>query len=489
VNSIQPEQILTWIADFAATVASGKEVSLNKYLRFEEAIYLPGLLDEIRNEARRDQAEFGFAQLRLVLCFLRWSNLKEKPPERFDSPLVLLPVTLNKTKGVRDIYSLEASSQEAEVNPVLRQHLKQLYNVELPEMIDLTADGSLHAFFEILARTIQPSEPGITVEKINRPRIQLIHARARRRLDQYQRRTRLSGRGVRSFQDIDYSYDRDNFHPLGLRLFQTKVRTAESSLRPFVEESSRPRTHAVPTEDQIGQFSEKERMLYAKVEEEANPFRWEFDLCNVTLGNFRYRKMSLVRDYSAIIEKGMVHSGFEALFALEPRSAMPTPPPTEVDDSYSIVSCDPTQASAIALARAGRDFIIQGPPGTGKSQTITNLIADYVVRGKRVLFVCEKRAAIDVVFHRLQQTGRWPHSWMTRIGFAMRKRLAAISAWFRARTSRATRIGSGTSRAKGHRLSADWSPRRPGKRCADRRQCEHFSSVPSAATPSARRLP
>src|SRR5207302_8890874 len=48
---------------------------------------------------------------------------------------------------------------------------------------------------------------------------------------------------------------------------------------------------------------------------------------------------------------------------------------------------------------------IQGPPGTGKSQTITNLIADYVMRGKRILFVCEKRAAIDVVYHRLRQVG------------------------------------------------------------------------------------
>jgi len=418
VNSIQPEQILTWNAEFAATVASGKAVSLNKYLRFEESIYLPGLLDEIRNEARRDQAEFGFAQLRLVLCFLRWSNLKEKPPERFDSPLVLLPVTLAKTKGVRDVYTLEAQGQEAEVNPVLRHHLKQLYNVDIPEMIDLTADSSLQAFFDILAAKIQSSEPGITVEKIDRPRIQLIHAKARRRLDQYQRRTRLSGRGIRSFHDIDYSYDRDNFHPLGLRLIQVRVRTPESSLRPFVLDSPRPRTHAVPTDEDpltptplpegegLGvRVSEKERMLYAKVEEEANPFRWEFDLCNLTLGNFRYRKMSLVRDYSAIAEKGTAHSGFDALFSLEPRPSMPTPPPTEIDESYAIVSCDPTQASAIALARAGQDFIIQGPPGTGKSQTITNLIADYVVRGKRVLFVCEKRAAIDVVFHRLQQTG------------------------------------------------------------------------------------
>src|ERR1700704_6383040 len=56
-------------------------------------------------------------------------------------------------------------------------------------------------------------------------------------------------------------------------------------------------------------------------------------------------------------------------------------------------------------AREGGSYIIQGPPGTGKSQTITNLIADYVARGKRVLFVCEKRAAIDVVFHRLRQQG------------------------------------------------------------------------------------
>ncbi|MGT2490938.1 AAA domain-containing protein [Cupriavidus basilensis] len=66
------------------------------------------------------------------------------------------------------------------------------------------------------------------------------------------------------------------------------------------------------------------------------------------------------------------------------------------------------QNAAVGLARSQRSFIIQGPPGTGKSQTITNLIADYAGRGKRVLFVCEKRAALDVVFHRLKQSGLDP---------------------------------------------------------------------------------
>src|SRR5207244_7461433 len=125
-----------------------------------------------------------------------------------------------------------------------------------------------------------------------------------------------------------------------------------------------------------------------------------------TLGNFHYRKMSLVRDYSVLLEQSDDHAAFEAIFSSEPRDLPNEPPrPLPLEDSYPIVNCDPTQASAIALARTGKHFIIQGPPGTGKSQTITNLIADFVIQGKRVLFVCEKRAAIDVVYDRLRQAG------------------------------------------------------------------------------------
>jgi predicted DNA-binding WGR domain protein len=406
VNSIRPEHILTWNQELHDGIASGKSISLNKYLRFEEAVYLPSILDHIKSEAQRDQVEFGFAQLRLVLCFLRWSNLKEKPPERFYSPLVLLPVHLVKKKGVRDTYSVEPLSTDAEINPVLRHYLKQLYDISLPEVFDLT-DTSLDAFHEALAARVQASEPAVSVAKIDRPRIHLIHAKAQRRLDQYIQRSRLSGRGIRTFQDLDYSYDKENFHPLGLRLFQTRIRRPQTNLEHVIQAKPTPRMLMMPEAEASAVVSEQAGEMYSLDEPEgANPYAWEFDLCNVTLGNFRYRKMSLVRDYTALVENGYNNPAFDAIFSLEPRKIDPAlVEKVPLEDRYPVLTCDPTQASAIGRARTGKSYIIQGPPGTGKSQTIANLIADYVARGQRVLFVCAKRAAIDVVYHRLRQHG------------------------------------------------------------------------------------
>ena len=69
------------------------------------------------------------------------------------------------------------------------------------------------------------------------------------------------------------------------------------------------------------------------------------------------------------------------------------------------ISSDASQARAISLAMAGRTFILQGPPGTGKSQTITNLLARALSEGKRVLFVAQKKDALDVVKKRLDDAG------------------------------------------------------------------------------------
>src|SRR3954451_6744579 len=72
------------------------------------------------------------------------------------------------------------------------------------------------------------------------------------------------------------------------------------------------------------------------------------------------------------------------------------------------VPADATQLRAVAEAMAGRTFVLEGPPGTGKSQTITNLLTRAVADGKRVLFVAEKRAALDVVARRLEAVGMGP---------------------------------------------------------------------------------
>ena len=64
---------------------------------------------------------------------------------------------------------------------------------------------------------------------------------------------------------------------------------------------------------------------------------------------------------------------------------------------------DASQETALRAAKAGASVVVQGPPGTGKSQLIANLIADFAARGKRVLLVSQKKAALDVVFNRLDQ--------------------------------------------------------------------------------------
>jgi very-short-patch-repair endonuclease len=71
-------------------------------------------------------------------------------------------------------------------------------------------------------------------------------------------------------------------------------------------------------------------------------------------------------------------------------------------------SADSSQLAAVMAAADGQDFILEGPPGTGKSQTITNIIAHCLAVGKRVLFVAEKRAALDVVHRRLREDGLEP---------------------------------------------------------------------------------
>ena len=81
----------------------------------------------------------------------------------------------------------------------------------------------------------------------------------------------------------------------------------------------------------------------------------------------------------------------------------PFPHPRRLDVEYTPqqtlcpLPVDSSQLSAVMAAAGGKDFVLIGPPGTGKSQTIANVIAQCLAQNKRVLFVSEKIAALNVV--------------------------------------------------------------------------------------------
>jgi very-short-patch-repair endonuclease len=133
------------------------------------------------------------------------------------------------------------------------------------------------------------------------------------------------------------------------------------------------------------------------------------------LGNFAFQKMALVRDLQAHGEELMAHDLIAALAGdgasrqsimgerrvIEPASIDQLSP----DDEFLVMDADSSQQRVVLCVADGQDGVIQGPPGTGKSQVIVNLIASLSAQGKRVLFVAEKRAALDVVLRRLENIG------------------------------------------------------------------------------------
>ena len=144
--------------------------------------------------------------------------------------------------------------------------------------------------------------------------------------------------------------------------------------------------------------------------------RWSVERDSVALGFFSFNKLMMFRDlapeswqeYGNPRDGGMVRALLREGFR---EAASEIGDDDHLDDylgagdTYHVVDADSTQAKAIHDVNNGRSIIIQGPPGTGKSQTITNIIAESVARGKTVLFVAEKVAALEIVARRLSSIG------------------------------------------------------------------------------------
>jgi superfamily I DNA and/or RNA helicase/predicted DNA-binding WGR domain protein len=399
-QSIRPDLLFTWNSDVSAKISGMKEIVLNKYLRFEDHLYLPSSLDKIRTECQRDINEYGFSQLKLVITFLNWHNLKEDARERIQSPLLLIPAELKKTKRLKeDHFSVRVLDNAAEVNPVLANQLRELYGIKLPDYVDLD-DMSLEQFYQLLKSQIDTANQGIQLHYTDKPKIKLVHSVAKQTVTNYKKRLRRSGNQLDSYKNISYSYQAEHYKPLGLEIFRQRIEPRSTFLEFLINEDIKL------TSQQLTGSNVKERELYEMAESESNPYSWEFDICNIVLGNFNYKKMSLVRDYNYVVDNNIQHKVFDSLFSNQPKPIKEyVYDLNKPEEWHHVITADPTQTQAILHSRTGESYIIQGPPGTGKSQTITNLIADFAARGKSILFVCEKRAALDVVFHRLKQNG------------------------------------------------------------------------------------
>jgi very-short-patch-repair endonuclease len=144
--------------------------------------------------------------------------------------------------------------------------------------------------------------------------------------------------------------------------------------------------------------------------------RWKISPNSIELGFFSFNKFLIYNDLDnskwPAGKSPVEHPLLQSLLQEGFRDKVPGPgenvfidTETGAGEFYQVVDADSSQLLTMIATRNGDNQLIQGPPGTGKSQTITNLIADAVGQGKKVLFVAEKMAALDVVKRKLDFIG------------------------------------------------------------------------------------
>lgn len=127
------------------------------------------------------------------------------------------------------------------------------------------------------------------------------------------------------------------------------------------------------------------------------------------IGIFSFLKINMYKDLKNNAAKILENRNVRVLLG----ERIPADAPLSVTEEkpvenlplHNVVDADYSQSEAVETARSGQSFVLQGPPGTGKSQTITNIIAECLAGGKKVLFVSEKSAALNVVYDKLKKAG------------------------------------------------------------------------------------
>lgn len=333
-------------------ILKGEKFDLNDYFQTDEVKdaeavnRLTNRLDKIRLADDRHQREFGISGAWILGPFLCWKTSAQDPREELlISPLFKIPVDLERNKKKNLVLKVE--DETISFNPSLRLCLKQKIGLDIPEDKVFDDIGSALEFLK--------SE----LNKLNK--------------------------------DFSTAADFDAVPKMPPRFKIVKDENGEIIDRqPVVLEEA---------------LSAQDLQVYNTVTST------NFLLVDVMyLDQLNASRTVLINDYDGIIENEINHPILNELFngtplAEEPpidRSKLRQLDAYKEKDNHFVVDIDSTQHRAIEQATKSKAIVIQGPPGTGKSQTIVNLIADYLAKGKKVLFVSDKRPALDVVFNRMK---------------------------------------------------------------------------------------
>lgn len=342
--------------NFAALIDSGS-LDLGEHLRLGVAVpeelvesyegqraRVIKSIDKIRRADRNFQREYGLSGAWLLGPFLCWRSAPEyHESDIVISPIFRIPIDIEVSK--KREWKLLLEDQDLTVNPSLRLFLRQSWGIELPERVEEeNPEDALSKIIEIISK-------------------------------------------------------------------EKTIKWAETDEVPTIP----PRTTAERDED--GEVIGRKPVVLEEVlrEDELAIYRGTtsqvFQLVDVfSISQINASKMALVEDYDKILENVGEHPIVNELLLGQPikADADSRPSPKELDTyrestNHFVVGIDSTQHAAVSCAGNLRAVAIEGPPGTGKSQTITNLIADKIAAGNKVLFVSEKRAALDVVYTRLKK--------------------------------------------------------------------------------------
>ena len=139
---------------------------------------------------------------------------------------------------------------------------------------------------------------------------------------------------------------------------------------------------------------------------------------NAVIGNFPQGGSSLVKDYEILIDLSEENDLSLVGELIQPNDRQFEPKMENESDEekekknpeiLNLLKADGSQEEILKEARYRKGLVVHGPPGTGKSQVIVNLITDALNQEKKILIVCQKRAALDVVYQRLESLGLSNH--------------------------------------------------------------------------------